>query len=211
MNQLKTPALLLTFLLTISTLSGCARTTAKPTAEDLPVIKSIIVLPVEIETEGHDGRSAAEAQQMSKGQRLLDAILAEYFSNRENIRLLSAAQKEALNKNPNRNRTDSALSICRSAKADAVLIMSLHRFREREGSEYSIVNPASVEFDYKLLHGATGQVLCSGAFSETQQPLLDNVFQFFKKAQRGVKWLSAEELTREGFKQKISDCLFLKK
>ena len=57
----------------------------------------------------------------------------------------------------------------------------------------------------------TGQTICSGTFSETQQPLLADMFQFFKKAKRGVKWLSAEELARDGFQQKIADCPYLKK
>ena len=110
-----------------------------------------------------------------------------------------------------RCRTTAAVTICRTTKADAVLLFTLHRFTERVGVEASIVSPASVVFDYKLIHAETGQTLCSGVFDETQKPLLDDMFQFFKKLKRGVKWLSAEELARDGFKQKIADCPYLKK
>jgi len=195
----------------LTLLSGCARTTAQSQPEDLPPIKTIVVLPVEIGADGQGGHTPKETQQLEKGQKLVDTMLAEYFSNREDIALLTAGQRDALEKDMIRCRTSAVVTICRTKIADAVLLCTLHRFTEREGTEYSIVSPASVAFDYKLIHAETGQTLCSGVFNETQQPLLADMFQFFKKAKRGVKWLSAEELAREGFKQKIADCPYLKK
>jgi hypothetical protein len=195
----------------LALLSGCARTTAKVQPEDLLPVKTIIVLPVELDTDGQSSRSPKETQQLEKGQKLVDTLLAEYFSGREDIALLTAGQRDALDKDMNRCRTTAAVTICRTQKADAVLLCTLHRFTEREGTEYSIVSPASVAFDYKLIHAETGQTICSGMFNETQQHLLADMFQFFKKAKRGVKWLSAEELARDGIQQKISDCPYLKK
>lgn len=198
-------------LLITAMLAGCAHTAqVQPPPEDIPVVKSIVVLPAEISPPVQGVRPAEEIAQLATGQRLFDTMLAEYFTNRANVNLLSATQVQAMDKGMSRTRSAAAINICLAVKADAVLLLTLHRFHEREGSQYSIVSPASVDFDYKLLHGATGQVLCSGAFNETQQPLLDNILQFFKKAKRGVKWLSAEELARDGFQQKISDCPLLK-
>lgn len=198
-------------LTVLTLLSGCARTTAQIQPEELLPIKTIVVLPVEIDTDGQSTRLPKERQQLEKGQKLVDTLLADYFSGREDVALLTPGQRDALDKDMNRCRTTAAVTICRTKKADAVLLCTLHRFTEREGNEYSIVSPASVAFEYKLIQAETGQTLCSGVFDETQQPLLANMFQFFKKAQRGVKWLSAEELAREGFKQKIGDCPYLKK
>ena len=198
-------------LTVLALLSGCARTTAQVQPEDLLPIKTIVVLPVEIDTDGQSSRSAKEMQQLEKGQILLDTMLAEYFSDRKDIAILTPGQRDALEKEMARCRTSAVVTICRTKVADAVLICTLHRFTEREGTEYSIVNPASVAFDYKLIQAETGQTICSGSFRETQQPLLSDMFQFFKKAQRGVKWLSAEELARDGFQQKIADCPYLKK
>ncbi|MFA6498556.1 MAG: hypothetical protein WC256_13035 [Desulfurivibrionaceae bacterium] len=191
--------------------SGCARTTAQIQPEDLLPVKTIIVLPVEIVPDGQSSRSPKEIQQLEKGQKLVDTILAEYFSGREDISLLTPGQRDALDKDMNRCRTTAAVTICRTKQADAVFLFTLQRFTEREGTEYSIVTPASVAFDYKLIQAETGQTICSGVFNETQQPLLANMFQFFKKAQRGIKWLSAEELVRDGLQQKITDCPYLKK
>ena len=198
-------------LTVLALLSGCARTTTQVQPEDLLPIKTIVVLPVEILSDGQSGRPAKDMQQLEKGQVLLDTILAEYFSDRKDIALLTPGQRDALEKEMVRCRTSAVVTICRTKVADAVLLCTLQRFTEREGTEYSIVNPASVAFDYKLVHAETGQTICSGTFSETQQPLLADMFQFFKKAKRGVKWLSAEELARDGFQQKIADCPYLKK
>jgi hypothetical protein len=198
-------------LAALTLFSGCARTTAQIQPEDLPPIKTIVVLPAEIETDGQGGSSPQESQQLEKGQKLMDTLLAEYFSSREDITLLTPGQRDALDKDMNRCRTTAAITICRTQKADAVLLFTLQRFTEREGNEYAIVNPASVAFEYKLIQAETGQTICSGIFDETQQPLLADMFQFFKKAKRGFKWLSAEELASEGFKQKIGACPYLKK
>ncbi|MFH1020513.1 MAG: hypothetical protein V1782_07885 [Pseudomonadota bacterium] len=211
MTLCKPYTLFLASLTVLTLLSGCARTTGKTQAEDLLPVKTIIVLPVEIITDGQSNRSPKEMQQLEKGQKLIDTMMAEYFADREDIALLTAGQRDALDKDMTRCRTTAAVTICLTKKADAVLLCTLHRFTEREGNEYSIVSPASVSFDYKLIQAETGQTLCSGVFNETQQTLLADMFQFFNKAKRGVKWLSAEELAREGFKQKITDCPYLKK
>lgn len=210
MTLCKPYTLFLASLTMLALLSGCARTTAQVQPEELLPIKTIVVLPVEILSDGQS-RPAKEMQQLEKGQMLLDSMLAEYFSDRKDIAILTPGQRDALEKEMLRCRTSAIVTMCRSKVADAVLLCTLQRFTEREGSEYSIVNPASVAFDYKLVHAETGQTICSGTFNETQQPLLSDMFQFFKKAKRGVKWLSAEELARDGFQQKIADCPYLKK
>ena len=195
----------------LALLSGCAPKTVKSQPEDLPPIKTIVVLPVEIGRDNQGTPSPKEVHQLEKGQVLLDTMLAEYFSGREDIAMLTQGQRDALEKDMIRCRTNAVVTMCRTKVADAVLLCTIQRFTEREGSEYSVITPASVAFDYKLVHAETGKTICSGSFSETQQPLLDNMFQFFKKAKRGVKWLSAEELVRDGFQQKIADCPYLKK
>ncbi|MDG4476435.1 hypothetical protein [Thiovibrio frasassiensis] len=211
MTLCKPYTVFLASLTVLTLLSGCAQKTVQIQAEELAPIKTIVVLPVEISMDGQSNRPAKEMQQLEKGQILLDTMLAEYFSNREDIALLTPGQRDALEKDMARCRTSAVVTICKTKVADAVLLCTLQRFTEREGSEYSIVSPASVSFTYKLIQAETGKTLCSGAFDETQQPLLADMFQFFKKAKRGVKWLSAEQLAREGFKQKIADCPYLKK
>ena len=211
MTLCKPYTVFLASLAVLTLLSGCARSTAQVQPEDLLPIKTIVVLPVEILSDGQSSRSPKETQQLEKGQKLVDTMLAEYFSDRKDIAILTPGQRDALEKDMIRCRTSAVVTICRTKVADAVLLCTLQRFTEREGNEYSIVSPASVAFDYKLIHAETGQTICSGVFNETQQDQLSNIFQFFKKAHRGIKWLTAEELARDGFQQKIADCPYLKK
>lgn len=210
MTFLKPYNVFLASIVVLALLSGCARTTTQISSEDLLPVKTIIVLPVEIDPDVQGKHVSKESLQLEKGQKIVDTMLAEYFSGRKDILLLTAGQRDALDKGMAHNRINAAVNIGRKKKAEAVLICTLHRFTEREGSEYSIASPASVSFDYKLVLTDNGQILCSNAFNETQQPLLADIFQFFKKAQRGFKWLSAEELARDGIAQKISNCPYLK-
>jgi len=204
--------ILLLSLTALTLLSGCAaNTTAQIKPEDMLPIKTIVVLPVEIGPVNEGSRSPKEKQQLEKGQRFLDTLLAEYFSGREDIAILTPEQRDELEKDMTRCRTSAVVTMCRTKKADAILLYTLQRFTEREGTEYSIVTPATVTFNYKLIHSETGQTLCSGAFDEAQQPLLSDMFQFANKAKRGIKWLSAEELAREGLKEKTANCPYLKK
>lgn len=192
-------------------LPGCAKKTAQAPQDELLPVKTIVVLPVEIAPADKDGRDEKEKSQLEAGRKTLDAILAESLSGQEQIAILTEAQRDSLDKGFTRCRTTAAVNICRTYKADAVLLCTVHRFVEREGTEYSVINPASVVFEYKLVHAETGQTLCGGVFNETQKPLLENIFQFFKKAKRGVKWLTAADLARDGVQQKIINCAYLKK
>ncbi|MFZ5774850.1 MAG: hypothetical protein ACOY3Z_05145 [Thermodesulfobacteriota bacterium] len=207
-----TTILLLGFALLATLLNGCAPapTVETPQEADLPRIQSILVLPAEIATET-TSRSPQEKAQLAQGQRVLDAILAEHFASNAKATFLTEEQRDAYNKEFARCRTTSAVTICKTFKAEAVLVCSIHRFRERQGTEYAVDNPASVSFDYKLIMGGSGQVLCTGAFDETQQPLLNDMFQFADKtSKRGVRWLTAETLLREGAIEKLGKCLYLK-
>ncbi|MGV1099222.1 hypothetical protein ACUUL3_07390 [Thiovibrio sp. JS02] len=193
-------------------LFGCAQKTAQQTQEDeLFPIKTIVLLPVEIAPDGNTSPSEKERAQLEAGQIAMNAILAEYFAGNDQINILTEGQRDALDKGFTRCRTTAAVNICRIYKADAVLLCTLHRYVEREGTEYSIISPATVAFDYKLVLAESGQTLCAGTFTETQKPLLDDMFQFFKKAKRGFKWLTAEALARDGVQQKLANCLYLQK
>jgi len=93
----------------------------------------------------------------------------------------------------------------RKRGAEYVFIGVLENYIERKGSTGGIDSPASVSFSLYLVQASTGAVVFEGSFNETQQSLSENVFKarlFFK---RGARWLSAEELAREGLVRIIAD------
>jgi hypothetical protein len=88
--------------------------------------------------------------------------------------------------------------------ADVVLFGTIQRFREREGAEFGVKSPASVAFTLHLLDVKKGDIVWSAHFEETQRPLSENIFAIGEFAQRGAKWLKAEELAHEGIKKAVA-------
>ena len=194
-------------------LNGCAAKEAAQTpAEETRTVNAIVVMPVEIIPADDQKRSAADEADLAKGSIVLDSLLAEYLAGKPNVRFMSAAERDTLgDKSFARCRTSAAITICQQVGGEAVLIVTLNRYRERLGNEYSVVHPASVAFDYKLLEAGSGRTLCAGVFDEAQQPLSENILDFFKFSKRGGKWITGETLAREGLQQKLANCPFLKK
>jgi TolB-like protein len=87
--------------------------------------------------------------------------------------------------------------------ADAVLTGRVQRYRERVGDEWGAKSPASVAFVLDLVDVRRGDVVWSAQFDETQKSLSENIFALGDIGQRGVRWLSAEQLTQEGVRKSI--------
>ncbi|NIM98574.1 MAG: hypothetical protein GTO24_10985 [candidate division Zixibacteria bacterium] len=62
-------------------------------------------------------------------------------------------------------------------------------------------SPASVAFAVYLIDVASGKLLWTGKFSETQRTLSDNVLDTWAFVKKGAKWLSADELASYGVKE----------
>ena len=88
--------------------------------------------------------------------------------------------------------------------ADAVMIGRVHRYRERVGDEWGAKSPASVSFVLDLIDVRRGDVIWSASFDETQKSLSDNIFAIGDIGQRGIRWLTAEQLTQEGVKKAVA-------
>jgi hypothetical protein len=87
--------------------------------------------------------------------------------------------------------------------ADAVIVGRITRFRERVGEDWGAKSPASVSFVLQLWDVRQGDLIWSGSFDETQRALSENVLAVGEFAQRGAKWLTAEELAVEGIKKAV--------
>ena len=87
--------------------------------------------------------------------------------------------------------------------ADAVMMARLQRFRERVGDEWGAKSPASVAFILDLVDVRRGDIIWSAQFDETQKSLSESIFSLGDIGQRGVRWLSADQLAQEGVKKAI--------
>jgi TolB-like protein len=88
--------------------------------------------------------------------------------------------------------------------ADAVLTGRVQRYRERVGDEWGAKSPASVAFVLDLIDVRRGDVIWSASFDETQKSLSENIFAIGDIGQRGVRWLTAEQLTQEGVRKALA-------
>ena len=89
--------------------------------------------------------------------------------------------------------------------ADALIVGRVERYRERIGNEWGAKSPASVAFALNLIDVRRGDVIWSARFDETQKPLSENIFALGQVGERGIRWLSAEQLTHEGVKKAVAD------
>jgi hypothetical protein len=89
--------------------------------------------------------------------------------------------------------------------ADAVLIGYLYRWREREGSSYSVKRAASVSFDLHLIQSNNGAIIWKSMYDKTQHSLSENLFDLGTFKESGGKWLTVEKLGEIGLRKIIEE------
>ncbi len=194
--------LLLCFLL-----ASCVTMESRPTTEPASTVASIAVLPVEIlASEQIPGRAKKE---LAVGQTRVEALLAEYFAplKTPKVHFVHRNTVEGLLGPGSGSRQRQAMTIGRQLGADAVLLLELSRYRQRQGTPYSVVSPAAFGFHYSLVRVADGMVLCSGTFDQQQQAAFENIFAFSFK--RGLRWLPVEDFARQALWEKLAQCPLL--
>ena len=207
-NYLK---ILIIFLpLTLLTIVSCSSRQPESSniigeTESLVEVNIIAVMPVEI-AQQDDTSSYTDRKELEEGTVVLFNAIKDSLQERDNINYLNTGQVESLLEDFQGNRKEAALILGKKLQTDAVLIPTLNRYIKRVGKTYSVSQPASVSFEYILLHVTTGKVVCSGTFDETQEGLFSNLFTFKKAASRGFKFITAEQLTSEGIKEKFREC-----
>ncbi len=108
-----------------------------------------------------------------------------------------------------KNIKSSELRILRAfgkdMEADAILYGKLYRFRERIGSPYAVKTPASVAFSLILVRVADGAVLWRYSFDQTQEALTSNLLNWRFYKEKGMRWVTAEELAAYGIEQAVKE------
>jgi hypothetical protein len=94
----------------------------------------------------------------------------------------------------------SLQSIGRRHKSDGVLIGFLYAFRERKGASLGVDSPAHVSFEIVLVSVTSGRLLWQPKFSETQEPLNENLFELGKFIRRKGRWITARDMAEQALK-----------
>ena len=107
--------------------------------------------------------------------------------------------------NPDLDYLNLAMEVGKNLNSDSVLIGNISTFREREGGELGTSAPASVAFGVQLINPATGERLWEAYYAETQETLLQNVTKIGKFFKRKGKWVTANQLAKEGVIEVVDD------
>ena len=171
-------------------------------------VNSIAVMPISVDDDSRGDTGQSKALQSSNIE-AMSALVAEYFQGRENVRILHQDMVSSMDINHSETPVDRALSVGRKLGTDAVFMLDLLRYQDRDGDKYSVDNPASVAFTYRLLHCKSGELLCSGRFDETQESFSANILSFKTMFRRGFKWITSRQLAKEGLESTLGKCSYL--
>jgi len=196
-------------LLAIFTLFLLVQCTNTPPVQEkmapLKAINSMTVLPF----EPMAGLTREQTAVIGSALEPLNNSLAQYMADIPKVRVLTEPELESFATEFFGDPLARAQALGKKTGNDVVLAPFVRRFLEREGNEYSASRPASVNLEFKLVASDTGEILWSGEYDETQEPLMRNLLKFSQSAQRGFKWVTAEELAREGMTSKLDECPYI--
>ncbi|NLZ16592.1 MAG: hypothetical protein GX087_02510 [Desulfobulbaceae bacterium] len=204
-------------LLALALSSGCASTAGQPPVSSgaskaaTPVLTCFGVLPVQISAAEDRALSADEEKQLMAGATVVDALLHDALKDNSKARFINADQASGLQSPEAVVKLEASREVAQSAGCNAILETSVSRFVEREGGPYGVQQPAAVTLNYRLYEVDNGLVLCHGHFEEEQQSVMENLFSIGKAGRRGMTWLTAEELARDGLLNQLQQCTYITK
>ena len=194
-------------------LSACGSKQPLPTDEERQEahakVPCIIVLPVETRVNTDSSMTYNNAAVLENGADFVDSVIKEALVGKNNVRVLSNRQLTALIPRDSGSQLNLIKNVGSELKCDAVLMTQLVDYRQRVGGSYGADSPASASFKMRLINARDGRVIWQSMFKETQQSLMSNLMSFDKAESRGFKWITVEELVRQGTNEKIEECPYL--
>lgn len=195
-------------------LCSCASQSAndkdRQTQAALKNITCIAVLPVSSSVGQDDTVNYNEARSLEKGEAYADQVLQRELQENPKVRFYTAGQLASFVPEISGGMIGTDAALGQKLHCDAVLMTTLRRYKQREGTEYSADAPAAVDFSMVLRDTTDGKLLWYADVREKQQSFLENIFSFDKAKKRGFKWISVEQLLEQGIKEKLAECPYLK-
>ena len=115
--------------------------------------------------------------------------------------------REILLARQNRSRPSAIafwMDVAKCVPADYILVPSIFQWQERQGNDWSVNEPAGVVFDLYLID-VKNETVRRAHYEEVQHSLSENVLDagtFFKRKGR---WVTAEQMAREGLAQCLEE------
>jgi hypothetical protein len=167
-------------------------------------IRRIAVVPPEISVGIVSNKTTPAPVQQNDAPEMLAKQIYSAMASLPNWQIVADSEVQQVEQmKPNATGTTRLRQIGEMVFADAVMVGQMQRFRERVGDDWGVKSPASVAFVLELVDVRRGDVIWSARFDETQKALSENIFALGDVSQRGVRWLSAEQLTLTGVKKAV--------
>ena len=192
-------------------LTSCATMNGgKEVQAPIQPLSCIAVLPAVTSVDKDDTISYEDARLLEKGAAHATSYMADELSRNPKVRLINSAQMSQAVKEVSGGLSGTIAALGEKMNCDGVLITTIRRYVQRDGTQLAVDTPASADFMMVLRHAPTGTMLWTADFQETQEPLLSNIFSYNKMQKRGFHWVTAEELLEQGIKLRLDDCPYLK-
>ncbi|MBA3028962.1 MAG: hypothetical protein FP816_09155 [Desulfobacteraceae bacterium] len=145
------------------------------------------------------------------GEDYLNGKLRDLLEKRKDFRVISpedqgdALIKESSGHFENSVSIQQLVEMAGKAGADCVLVGYVYKYSDRVGNTMSVSSAASVAFELFLISTKNNSVIWSACFSETQKSLSEDLTKINKVIQRGVKWITVQEMAGAALTQLIGE------
>lgn len=176
----------------------------------LEPVSCIVVLPAGTSVDRDNKIGYEEARSLEKGAAFTTTVLHDSLADNPKVRFVDEVQLSGLVSEISGGITGTVAEVGRKLNCEAVLITEVQRFKDRQGTDYSVDSPASASVRMVLRQAEQGRVLWSADFRETQKSFFENILSYDKMQGRGFKWISVEQLVEQGVSEKLESCPYLK-
>lgn len=191
-------------------LFSCGGKTDKSTAmrQDIASLSCVVLLPTEIPYD-ESAAYTIDKGDLLDGSKFLDNTLKSELDQSQVEKIIDPLDLMPQIREISGGITGVIKVIGDKTQCNNVLMPTLSKFKQRQGSGYAADEPASAAFELRLMEADSGKTIWNGAFNETQASLFDNLFAYGKARSRGFKWITVEELVAQAVEEKIKGCPYL--
>jgi hypothetical protein len=195
----------------LALLMSCSANVGESKNSQAPIqsLTCVAVMPAGTAIDKDEMAGVEQANSLGKGAVFATGILARELGTNIKARIVTANQAAALTPEVSGGLFGVVAAIGKKVGCDGVLVTTVRRFKQREGTEYASDDPASADLHMALIHASSGAVLWTADFRETQESFLDNILTFDKVQTRGFKWISVEEMLDQGITERLATCPYL--
>ncbi len=202
---------LVAFGMAVVFLASCSTTggEVKDRQTALKQLSCIAVLPAGTTLDKQMMVGEGQDRSLEQGATFVTGIMARELKNNKKVHLISDSQAAGFAPEVSGGISGMVAAIGKKVGCDGVLVTTVRRFKQREGTEYASDEPASADLHMALMHAGSGAVLWTADFRETQESFLENILTFDKMQNRGFKWVSVEQLVEQGLTERLAVCPYL--